>query len=185
MGRLTEAFGEGNRKLGYLDKSNGFVQIQSNEVDNVLDKLDDEDLMKEALFKALKSGGHVLQDETKKYFRNAMGESATHYSKYIKSAFEDGIVMKGDKAYCEVRVSIMKDFRMKFFEKGTVDRYTQNYSHSDYKRKRVNENTGKSNYRGKITDKHFFKDARANSGELVNNAIQQSLNNTIEKVLRE
>jgi hypothetical protein len=52
-----------------------------------------------------------------------MGESANHVSKYIKAPFVDGIVLKGDKAYCEARVSIMKDFRMKFFEKGTEDRY--------------------------------------------------------------
>jgi hypothetical protein len=32
---------------------------------------------------------------------------------------ESGVRVSGDKDYCEVSVSIMGDFRLKFFEKGT------------------------------------------------------------------
>lgn len=157
------------------------LDIDSGQVDDLLSLLDDEEIKQNVLFKAVKAGGKVLQTTAKDYFKQRMGESANHVSKYIKAPFVDGVVLKGDKAYCEARVSIMKDFRMKFFEKGTEDRYIKQKGHSDLQRGRHQTNTGKANYRGRITGKWFFKDARTNSDSQINEAMIKSIDNSLKR----
>lgn len=157
------------------------VEINSNSVDTLLTILDDDEKKRQIIYKAVIAGGKVLQGTAKQYFKQRMGESATHISKYIKKPFEDGIILKGDKAYLEARVSIMKDFRMKFFEKGTEDRYIKQKGHSDLQRGRHQTNTGKPNYRGRITAKWFFKDARNNSAAGINDAMMKSIDNALKR----
>ncbi len=158
------------------------IEIDSNGIDNILNKLSDEQVKNNILYKAIYRGAKVLQGTAKSFFKNAVGEAANHTSKYIKAPFYDGITVKGEKAYTEVRVSIMKDFRMKFFEKGTTDRYIKQTSHSNISKGRKQKNTGKSNYRGRMTATHFFKNAREASENTVNNAIIESINRALEKL---
>lgn len=180
--RLSEAVNGSRGRTTHFDNStNVGLQINSQGVDQFLDAIDDDKVKKDILYKAVIAGGKVIQGVAKFYFRNRMGESAMHQSKYIKAPFQDGIVLKGDKAYTEARVSIMKDFRMKFFEKGTEDRYIKQKGHSDLQRGRHGENTGKPNYRGKITAKWFFRDARSNT-ESINDAMFFSIDNSLKKM---
>lgn len=143
------------------------IEIDNKQVDTTLDILDDDEMKRNIIFKAMKSGANVLRESTKEYFKSKLGDVANHYSKYIKAPFYEGVIMKGDKAYLEVKVSIMKDFRMKFFEKGTNDRYTKD-----------------NHYRGKMIGKYFFKDARTASTEKVESAIAQTMDNEIKKMLK-
>lgn len=147
--------------------SNVKVEIDAKLLYDCLDTLDDEDVKRNILYKAVYEGAKILRNNTKQYFKNAVGEVATNYSKYISAPFEDGVTLKGDKAYCEYRVSIMRDFRMKFFEMGTKDRYTKD---------------GK--YRGKMEAKHFFKDARNASQSSIEDAILRSIDNAMKKILK-
>ena len=158
------------------------ITTESERIDKILATLSDDEFKKNLLFKSVWAGAKVLQGTTKQYFRNKMGESAMHYSKYIKAPFEDGITVKGDKAYCEARVSIMKDFRLKFFEKGTEDRYIKKSGHSDLKRGRHNNTGEKSQYRGRITPKHFFLDARNDSTNNINEVMEQAISNELNKL---
>ena len=141
--------------------------IDSRNLDNVLNNLDDEQLKNKIIYQALIKGAKCLQDTTKQYFKQTMGDAANHVSKWTHKPFVENIVLKGDKAYTEVRVSIMKDFRLKFFEKGTNERVTK-----------------KGHKRGKINGKWFFKDARINSVDQVNNIITETIDNGIKKILR-
>ena len=169
MGRLSEAINGSRRRNTYLDGNVSF-SIESADVDRFLDNLDDDKTRQNIIYKGLISGGKLLQGMTQQYFKSAMGESAYHQSKYIKAPFYEGVTLKGDKAYLEVRVAIMKDFRMKFFEKGTNDRYIKQKGHSDLKRGRYVKDTGKPNFRGRIEAKWFFKDARNASASGVEHA---------------
>lgn len=157
------------------------LEINNSNVDSFLNQIDDDNVRQSILYKAVLAGGKNLQGTTQTYFKQRMGESANHQSKYIKAPFYEGIVLKGDKAYTEARVSIMKDFRLKFFEKGTNDRYIKQKGHSDLKRGRHNDNTGKSNYKGRITAKWFFRDARSNT-ESINASIFNSIDNSLIKM---
>lgn len=64
------------------------------------------------------SGAKVLQQSAQQSFIRKV-DGASHNSPYLKGnkPFYEGVSVKGDKAYCEASVSIMNDFRMKFFEK--------------------------------------------------------------------
>lgn len=141
------------------------IEVDSSQVDNLLDKLGDDDLRRGIIFKAVKAGAKVLQNTTKNYFKSAVGEAASHTSPYIKAPFYEGVIMKGDRAYLEARVSIMKDFRMKFFEKGTNQRQTK-----------------KGYNRGSMMGKYFFKNAVDNSQGSIEAAIQKSIENSLSKL---
>lgn len=141
------------------------IDVDSSQVDDLLNKLDDDDLRRGIIFKAVKAGAKVLQETTKNYFKSAVGAAASHTSPYIKAPFYEGVVMKGDKAYLEARVSIMKDFRMKFFEKGTQQRQTK-----------------KGYNRGAMVARNFFKSATEASQGSIEAAIQKSIDNSLKKL---
>lgn len=142
------------------------ASVDSTQTDKLLDSLSDDGLKRGIIYKALSAGAKVLKGTAKSYFKNAVGGVADHYSPYIKAPFSEGIVMKGDKAYLEVRVSIMKDFRMKFFEKGTTPHRT----------------TKKGFNRGGMVGKYFFRNASQASSGKVESAIEQSIDNSLRKL---
>lgn len=160
------------------------VVIDGKQVDELLNKLSDDELKRRIIFKAIYSGAKELQTAAQSFFKSALGESASHVSKYIRKPFYEGVTVSGDKAYLETKVSIMKDFRMKFFEKGTNERYIKQSGHSDYsrKKKRYIKNTGKPNYRGKITGTHFFKNATENNKERINYGIIKSIDKSLKEL---
>lgn len=165
--------------------SRNSVIIDSKVVDETLNNLSDDETRRNIIFKAVYAGAKELQRHTQYYFKAAMGESANHISKWIRKPMYEGITVKGDKAYMEARVSIMKDFRLKFFESGTKERYIKQKGHSDYsrKKKRYIKDTGKSNYRGSIKAKHFFAEARENMSYILEGTILESINKQILKLL--
>ena len=157
------------------------AKIDSRQVDDVLKALSDDELKRKILFDAIKKGAKTLQQDTKKLFRQSMGESASHYSKYIRKPFEDGVTVKGDKAYIEASVSIMNDFRMKFFEKGTKQRTTKGRKIVGYINSHKLKREGKGHNTGSIKPLYFFKQARQNE-TAIKDAIMQSINNALRKL---
>lgn len=137
------------------------VTIDDSQVQNLFQALNP-DVRKTILFAALKAGGNKLADNTKERLKSKLGSGATSPNRWNGKTMESGIRVKSDKDYCEVDVNIMGDFRLKFFEKGTVQRYTRKT---------------KSN-RGSIEGLYFFKSARTNADDVtdvINNSIAESL----------
>ena len=137
------------------------VSINHSAVQNLFQSLD-ADNRKPVLLTALKAGGDKLAGNTKMQLRSKLGTGATTPNRWNGKTMESGIKYKADKDYCEVSVSIMGDFRLKFFEKGT---------------KIIQTRRTKAN-RGSITALNFFAAARANEGEItdtINNSITESL----------
>ena len=143
------------------------IDVDSSQVDDLLNKLDDDDLRRGIIFKAVKAGAKVLRDNTRNYFKSAVGAAASHVGTRYKYNFPmyEGIVMKGEKAYLEARVSILKDFRLKFFEKGTQQRQTK-----------------KGYNRGAMVARNFFKSATESSWGGIEAAIQKSIDNSLKKL---
>lgn len=160
---------------------NDTVKIDTTQVDNLLDTLDDQEVKNNILFEAVKAGAKVLQQTTKNYFRQKVGEAATHYSRFIQKPFEDGIIVKADKSYCEAKVSIMGDHRLKWFEKGTNDRYTKGRKIVGYQRNRAIRE-GKGHWTGRMTGQYFFRDARQETNR-IDEAMAQSINNALNKLM--
>ena len=161
--------------------SDHVAKIDSRQVDDVLKALSDDELKRKILFDAFKAGAKVLQQNTQALFRQSMGESAIHYSKYIRKPFEDGVTVKGDKAYIEASVSIMNDFRMKFFEKGTKQRTTKGRKITGYTEKHRLIREGKGHNTGAIKPLYFFRRARENE-TVITDAIEKSINNALNKL---
>lgn len=160
---------------------NDTVKIDTTQVDNLLDTLDDQEVKNNILFEAVKTGAKVLQQTTKNYFRQKVGEAATHYSRFIQKPFEDGIIVETDKSYCEAKVSIMGDHRLKWFEKGTQDRYTKGRKIVGYQRNRAIRE-GKGHWTGRMTGQYFFRDARQDTNR-IDEAMAQSINNALNKLM--
>lgn len=136
------------------------VTVDDSKVQNLFRALDS-DSRKRILFAALKEGGNKLAANTKIQLRNKLGSGATSPNRWNGKTMESGIRVKADKDYCEVDVNVMGDFRLKFFEKGTVLRQTK---------KKAN--------RGSIKPLYFFQAARNKSDEItgvINSSISESL----------
>ena len=134
------------------------INIDDSQVQDLFNALDG-DTCKDILFKALRKGGKQLSDQTKLQLR-ASGIKTNTPNRWNGKTMESGIRLKADKDYCEVSVSILGDFRLKFFEKGTAQRRLRR---------------GGAN-RGSIRPLYFFREARQQDiDETINNSITESL----------
>lgn len=130
------------------------TEIDDSQVNELFAALDVED-RKNILTDALKEGGKVLLNRTKSNLRATPINSGN---------LTKGIKMKTDKAYGEVIVHIMGDYRLKFFEKGTKLRKTK-----------------KGAIRGLIKPYYFFKNARDSESEITD-AVHNSITNALNKI---
>lgn len=137
---------------------NDGVTIDDSKVLNLFNALDREST-NQILFTALKKGGEQLTNLTKTILKNKLGKGATTPNRWNRKTMESGIKLRADRDYCEVSVSIMGDFRLKFFEKGTNLRKTK-----------------KGANRGSIKPLYFFREARQQDvADIINHSITESL----------
>lgn len=153
---------------------NDNVNIDTAQVDKLLDTLADDNIRRDIMFKAVKAGGEALKQNTLQNLR----------SSFSSSTMEKGVTVKGDKAYTEATVSIMGDYRLRWFEKGTKARYTKGAKITG-----VDENStryalkrsGKPRYTGSIQPHYFFRKARENESAITE-AITQSIDNALRNL---
>ena len=137
-------------------------EIDDTQVQNLLNQLSEENRRK-VLFNAIKKGAQVLQRNTINNLKVALGTGANSSGKLGKPITQ-GVKLTTEKAYNEVKVHIMGDFRLKFFEKGTKERLTK-----------------KGASRGSIKPSYFFRTARQNESE-IDSAIFRSLDEQLNKI---
>lgn len=148
--------------------------IERQQVDELLTKLSTE-RRSQIMFSALKKGGKALQNETKVQLRQSVANTHSP-NRWNGKTLEDGIKVKANTVYQEVMVHILDDFRLKFFEKGTEDRYTKIHKDKLSTSQYINQlkKGDRSRFRGKITASHFFRRARQNE-EVIQDAIFKEL----------
>ena len=139
------------------------VQVDDSQVVNLFDKLSDTDKI---LFKALKKGADQLQHQTQQVLTTRLAKSASMLK---------GVKVRADKVYTEIKVHIMGDYRLRWFEKGTKPRKTKGHRVTGYDRwRRVR--SGKGGNRGSIKPLYFFRDARqSNIEQTILQAIDEQL----------
>lgn len=137
------------------------VKLKSEKYEDVFNKLNSKEL--ESISKrATKAAAQVILSETKKQLRSHTGRSKSTYTNakhgwnLIKSkktgavigvkSLEQGVRMKYHKDEAMTKVSIMSDFRLKWMEKGTRERWAKLKS-------------GAKARRGTMPDWWFFRDA--------------------------
>ena len=113
----------------------------------------------------LRRASGILVRETKKKLRENIGDAASHSNRWNGKPLSAGIKAKVAKNDRMVKVNIMGDFRLKFFEAGTDDRFTK-----------------KRGRRGRIKPTHFFKEAKAATEEIVFSSFSKNLAKTIERI---
>ena len=165
---------------------NNVCQIDTKGVEKLINNLD-EDNRNDAIYKSLVKAGQKLVTETKKTLRKELPSGAKSGKRY-GTPMESGIKLSKDKDYGDVKVHIMGDFRLKFFEMGTEDRYIKksnkgNGSDGRYKFRKKEGSQGNSGYRGSIKAKHFFKQARDNA-QAITDEIIRNLQKEINKLMK-
>lgn len=140
--------------------------VDSSQVDQLLNQLAPETIQ-QIIFKALKEGASTLKQNTILNLR--------------RPTLNKGVRVKPNKAFNEVQVNIMGDYRLKWFEKGTKDRFTKGHKITGYADSRHLRRTGKGGYRGKMVAEHFFQAAR-NDEESIYNAMTASITESLNKI---
>lgn len=138
--------------------------VDSSQVDQLLNQLQP-DTIQDIIFKAIKKGADTLKAKT--------------ISNLRKPSLNKGVKVRPNRTANEVSVNIMGDYRLKWFEKGTKERYTRGHKVTGYSDSRHLRRTGQGGYRGKIVAEHFFQSARADEESFYNSmmaSITESLN---------
>ena len=148
---------------------NNIAQIDSSQTDKLLNSLDNETLRRSIIVAALKEAANVINDKTRENFRASIS-GASHYSKFIRRPFYQGVSTSVDKNLMETKVSIMPDFRMTFFEKQIQER--------SYKK------NNKIHRTGVVSAKHFFKNAITATQSLVEQTLKRIIDNKLSEYIK-
>lgn len=207
MGTLSEYINGAQARVGHQNHrvrpSRGAgisydVQVSADKLMNTLNFFVDDDAKKEMLFNAVKEGAIVLRDEARETFRKDV-KGATHSDAYTKGKpLYETIKMIGDKAYTRAVVSIMGDYRLKWFEKGAPqgggDRMTKGKKMTNAQGKYIKTKSAKTgkwsvikrdgsgHSTGNVTATNFFAESHSSASDRIDEAIITSINNAIKQI---
>ena len=126
---------------------------------------------------ALMAGAQVLKDKTKENLISMIPASTNRNPKYNDTLVD--AIRNGPLAQDHVKVHVLGTrakgsgtYRTRFFENGTRDRYQKSYRGVKLKDKR---------FLGKITPKNFFSSAITSEQQNILAAMQQVLDNFMQK----
>jgi len=158
------------------------VTITTKDYDKWFKTVGNPDWTNAVIYYALRSGGKGIQLKARELFKSKMGESATHHSPWVNwgqgGELFEGIQISGHKDAKEVSVSIMGDYRLKWFEAGTEVRYKGARNRNSTVRDRLKSSGAHST--GAIKPLYFFKQAVENS--TLEQTIMQSVQNAFDKI---
>ena len=155
------------------------IEIDTKQVSEALDRLNNKDFDK-VVKKSLGKAKNLIVKTAKNNLRSHTSQAKSRYSNLIHRwyliykhgtavgahSLEQGIQAKWHKDDLSYKINIMKDFRLKFFENGTQDRY-------------YNSKHGKRHYTGKNQAWHFFNQAvsstKSQAQQIIDNNIAQNL----------
>lgn len=140
--------------------------VDSSQVDQLLNQLQPNQIQ-DIIFNALKKGANTLKNKT--------------ISNLRRPSLNRGVRVRPNRAANEVQVNIMGDYRLKWFEKGTIDRYTRGHRVTGYIDSRHLRRSGQGGYRGKMVAEHFFQSARADESS-INNAMFASITESLNRI---
>lgn len=127
---------------------------------------------KRVLTSALRRSGNILVRQTKKNLRTVTTKSGALKTRtpnrWNGRKMEQGvkIKVKVDNKTKEAKIHLLGDFRLKFFEVGTSDRYTRK----------------KGAYRGRIEGYRFFKAAKEQTEQKIFGEMDKVLSDQVRKV---
>lgn len=159
---------------------NKVCNIDTSQLDKILNNLSEENRQR-AMMKALNEGAKVLKTNTQQNLIKKMGSAATSTTSHKKRMI-DGIGITPQKTEQSVIISIMREFRLKFFEMGTKERYRKVKTVNSQGKVFVKRGE-KGGYTGTIKGLHFFKEARENTSP-IEEAIIRTMEEEINKLIK-
>lgn len=147
--------------------SNEGLEVNAEDVLNKFADLTGKE-QKKAYRNALRAAARILVKETKTQLRGIVGSKINSRNKWNAKTLGSGIKLKVDREATEATVHIMGDFRLKFFEKGTVTRT-------------LRKNGAK---RGAMTAHYFFKTAKANKEKDIFDSLDKLISESINRVAK-
>lgn len=161
------------------------VKIDTREVDALLGKLGKAN-NDEAVFAGVRAVSNALKRDTQKTLLSRVPAASS--SRTTGTPMYEGVRSKHHREYLESVVHILGDFRLKWFEGGTADRYTGKRNVYDkitgeftgLRRTIHKRRSGKKNvvrYTGRMRARNFFADARStlDTEDVMTEAIMKKL----------
>lgn len=166
-------------------------QVDDTQVKIMFDALTSEEMKKVGL-SALRKGAVILQKETERRFKSKINidnrkVTVTKSNGKTKEKIRRIAALKVLKKEMAVKVHIMSDFRLKFFEQGTKTRETKGRKNlgSFQLRKggrKYTIRTGKGRRTGSIKAGWFFKDAKASKEKEIFDSLDSTLSKEIIRI---
>lgn len=147
---------------------NGDVVIDTSKFEFALMKMQGKDFDR-ATRKGLFDGAKMLQNATRTTLSSKV--RGTHRKKFPTWKTMQSGVRISKKDPSDVKVHIMGEFRLRFFEIGVTGRYW----------KKVNKKKGGHKYTGPITATHFFETAQRQVSQRIFNSMDNNIANAINK----
>lgn len=117
---------------------------------------------------ALRAGASILVKETKRKLKSHLGKATSQKNRWNGKTLQSGIRSSVSKDGQSAKVSIMGDFRLKFFELGTQERRLRKGNHPS---------------RGKITSLYFFRDAKNNTEKEIFDSMENLISQSIQRIV--
>lgn len=158
------------------------IRIEYDEIVRMLNRLDG-DTLNGILLTASKTAADELRDKTKEILLRKL--PAANNGKGHGKAMVKGVQSKSDKDYTLSYVTIMREFKLKWFEQGTATRYRKTrYSGKDRagRNRRVLRKDNTNSPTGKITALNFFKEAREQYSDQICDDMQDAILKSLERI---
>lgn len=160
---------------------NDTITVDAKQVLDLFKELDSRK-QKKAYRNALRSAANILTKETKRQLKSRLGKAANSKNWWNGKTLVSGVKSSADKEGTESKVHIMGDFRLKFFEMGTQERFTTGSNSASVRGKDPVRRQKVPASRGKITASYFFRTAKELKEKEVFDSMNRLLSQSIVRV---
>lgn len=131
---------------------------------------------------ALRRAANILVKEAKTQLRFKLGKKANSRNWWNNKTLSSGIKAKADREGKEAKVHIMGDFRLKYFEKGTANRFTTGNNTASVRGKAPIRRQKKPANRGSIKSGWFFRTAKQVKEKEIFDTLDKLISESIQRV---
>lgn len=130
---------------------------------------------------ALRKSANKLVTQTRRNLRSVT-KKASSKNWWNGKTLQSGVKSSVSKDVRSAKVHILGDFRLNFFEKGTVQRYTTGSNRSKVRGRTPSRRQRRKASRGKINAKWFFRNARNTKEKEILDSLNSEISNAIKKI---
>lgn len=159
------------------------VDVDARRVLNMFSELSTQK-QKRVYRKALTEGARILQKKGKQELRSVLGKAVTHKNWWNGKTLQNGIKVSPQRDIEKdgVKVHILNDFRLKFFEMGTKERRTTGNNGSVVRGRDPLYRQSKPHSTGRIKQYNFFTKAKSSTENEIFNRLDKMISDNIKRI---